>query len=88
MRSKSGTVGYSGGRNEPLVPSSRTQPVETTSCPALMWYWIEPQVPTRTKVSTPACISSSTAIAVEGPPMPVEHTRTGCPSGVRDWATV
>ncbi len=39
-----------------------------------------PQLPTRTSVRAPALTSSSTAIAAEGPPMPVEVTLTGTPS--------
>ena len=42
--------------------------------------WIAPVVPTRRNVRTPSWASSSTAIDVEGPPMPVEHTTTGVPS--------
>ncbi|CSB44598.1 Uncharacterised protein [Vibrio cholerae] len=37
-------------------------------------------MPTRKKVRTPNCANSSTAIDVEGPPIPVEHTTTDCPS--------
>ena len=41
-----------------------------------------PQVPQRMKVSAPMAVSSSMAMAAEGPPMPVEQTLTRSPSSV------
>jgi len=41
---------------------------------------MEPVVPTLTKVRAPMAASSSTAIAVDGEPMPVEQTEIGRPS--------
>ena len=38
-----------------------------------------PEVPTLIKVSAPSLANSSTAIAVEGPPIPVEVTDTCVP---------
>ena len=59
-----------------------------------MWGCIAPDVPTRMNVSAPAPTSSSTAIAVDGQPIPVEVAATGTPSSVpvqvtysRCWAT-
>ena len=43
---------------------------------------VEAQVPTRMKVSAPHLWSSSTQMAVEGPPIPVEVTVTRSPSSV------
>ena len=43
---------------------------------------IAPHDPTRTRVWAPMVQSSSTAIAAEGPPMPVEVTLTATPSSV------
>ena len=39
-----------------------------------------PAVPMRIKVSAPTAMSSSTAMAVLGPPMPVLVMETGMPS--------
>jgi hypothetical protein len=55
----------------------RTEPVVTITSPTAIWGWIAPVVPTRRNVRTPSCASSSTAIDVDGPPMPVEHTTIG-----------
>ena len=44
--------------------------------------WMAPQDPTRMKVSTPTRASSSTAMAAEGLPMPVDVTEIGTPSTV------
>jgi len=45
-----------------------------------MWRWMAPQVPTRMNVSVPIAMSSSSALAVEGPPAPVEQAEIGPPS--------
>ena len=39
-----------------------------------------PHVPTRMNVSAPMAMSSSSALAVDGPPAPVEHAEMGPPS--------
>jgi hypothetical protein len=39
-------------------------------------FWIDPVVPTRMKVVAPMAASSSTAIAVDGDPIPVEQIET------------
>jgi len=41
--------------------------------------WRLPVVPTRMKVSTPILISSSTTMAAEGQPIPVEQALTPTP---------
>ena len=63
-----------------LVPSMRMAPVAITTSPARTLADMPPQVPTRTKVWAPIWISSSMAMAAEGPPMPVEQTLTFSPS--------
>jgi hypothetical protein len=78
-QSKWATAGYSSGAKCRLAPSIRTEPVVTITSPTAMSGWIAPVVPTRRNVRTPSCASSSTAIDVDGPPMPVEHTTTGVP---------
>ena len=45
--------------------------------------WMAPVVPTRRNVRTPSCASSSMAIEADGPPIPVEVTRTGVCRGRR-----
>ena len=45
--------------------------------------WMAPQVPTRMNVSAPMAMSSSSALAVEGPPAPVEQAEMGPPSAQR-----
>lgn len=41
-----------------------------------------PQMPTRTKVSAPTAVNSSSAMTADGPPMPVDTTLTFAPSSV------
>ena len=53
-----------------------------TRSPAGRSVWIEPVVPTRRNVLTPSWPSSSTAMEVDGPPMPVEQTTAGRPPRV------
>ena len=77
VQSKSATAGNSIGAKWPLVPSSRTAAVVTITSPGAINGWIAPVVPTRRNVRTPSWASSSTAIDVDGPPMPVEHTTIG-----------
>ena len=77
---KSATAGNSIGAKCKLAPSRRTDAVVTIMSPTLMFSWIAPVVPTRKKVFTPSWASSSTAIDVDGPPIPVEHTTTFLPS--------
>ena len=79
---KSGTAGNSGGAKWWLAPSRRTAPVVTMTSPGSMWGWIAPVVPTLRNVVTPSCASSSTAIDVDGPPIPVEQTMTSAPPTV------
>jgi hypothetical protein len=62
------------------VPSAFAAPVATTMSPISMPSWSAPVVPTRTTVSTPTRASSSSAMAAEGPPMPVEQMVSGRPS--------
>src|SRR5690348_5874172 len=50
-------------------------PIFTSGCSA-------PHVPTRSSVCTPSSCSSSTPMATEGPPMPVDIADTGTPSTV------
>ena len=52
-----------------LILTMAISPVFVSGC-------IPPEVPTRMKISAPILISSSTAIAVEGQPIPVETTET------------
>ena len=77
MQSKSATAGNSIGAKCRLVPSSRTAAVLTITSPGSVNGWIPPVVPTRRNVRTPSWASSSTAIDVDGPPIPVEHTTMG-----------
>ena len=42
--------------------------------------WVAPQVPTRRKVCTPSSRISSTPIATDGPPIPLETAETGTPA--------
>jgi len=60
----------------------RTLPLTTTMSPHWTSAQVEAQVPTRMKVSAPHLWSSSTQMAVEGPPIPVEVTVTRSPSSV------
>ena len=53
-----------------------------TRSPPITWVAIPPQVPMRIMVRTPVWYSSSTPMAVEGPPMPVDMTSTGSPSSL------
>ena len=62
------------------VPSMRTAPVATTRLPPITSVCMPPQVPTRISVRTPVWHNSSTPMAVEGPPMPVDMTSTFSPS--------
>ena len=73
-------AGYSGGAYSRLVPSWRTAPVAITQSPARTRRSMPPAVPTRMKVSAPTANNSSIAIALDGPPMPVEQTLTRSPS--------
>src|SRR5713226_6778422 len=73
-------AGYSGGTYPLGVPSLRTAPMPMTRSPILISGWAAPHVPTRRNVCTPSSLSSSTAIATEGPPMPDEIVETGTPS--------
>ena len=75
-----GDAGTDSGRYWREVPSSRTVAVEMTRSPRATFIWSDPAVPTRMKVSAPMRASSSTAIAAEGQPMPVEVTETLIPS--------
>ncbi len=77
VHEKSATAGYSSGAKCWLAPSSRTAPVVTMTSATSMSLWIAPVVPTRRNVRTPSCASSSVAIDVDGPPMPVEQTTIG-----------
>jgi hypothetical protein len=61
-----------------VVPSWRTAPVVITRSPKAISGWIPPQEPTRIQVSAPTRASSSTAMAAEGLPIPVELTETAC----------
>jgi hypothetical protein len=65
-----------------VVPSSRIAAVITASSPLNESGCIAPDVPTRMKVSAPILISSSTAMAADGQPIPVETTLTRSPSSV------
>ena len=60
----------------------RTLPLTTTMSPHWTSAQVEAQVPTRMKVSAPHLWSSSTQMAVEGPPIPVEVTVIRSPSSV------
>src|SRR5260370_21635474 len=51
-----------------------------TRSPILISGWAAPHVPTRRKVCTPSSFSSSTAIATDGPPIPVDIVDTFTPS--------
>jgi len=63
-----------------LVPSSLTAASATIRVPIFACGLIAPQVPTLIMSLTPSLASSSTAIAVEGPPMPVDIDITYSPS--------
>jgi len=80
VRWKSDTAGTERGRYCREVPSSRTVAVEITRSPRATFIWSAPAVPTLMKVSAPMRASSSTAIAAEGQPIPVEVTETRTPS--------
>src|SRR5207302_7287451 len=75
-------AGYSGGTYPLGVPSVRTAPYAMTRSPILISGCAAPQVPTRRNVCTPSSASSSTPIATEGPPIPVDIADTGTPSSV------
>src|SRR5215831_6279176 len=70
-------AGYSRGTYASGVPSLRTAPVAMTRSPIRMPGWPPPHVPTRRNVWTPSSPSSSTAMAMDGPPMPLEQVDTG-----------
>ena len=70
------------GRYSRLVPSARMAELATTMLPGMTFAFMPPQVPTRMKVSAPIFTSSSTAMAAEGPPIPVEVTLTFSPRRV------
>ena len=78
--SKSATAGNSIGAYSLLVPSILIAPLAITKSPPHTSSFIPPQVPTLIKVSAPHLTSSSSAIADEGPPIPVEVTETFTPS--------
>ena len=63
-----------------LVPSLRIAALAMSRSPPETFRSMPPLVPTRINVSAPHITSSSTAIAAEGPPIPVEHTLTFSPS--------
>ena len=77
--SEDGTAGNSIGIYCGEVPSCRTAPLAITKSPTLVCSCIAPDVPRRTKVFAPMFANSSTAIAAEGQPIPVEVTLTGLP---------
>ena len=68
-----GTAGTATSSYRSVVPSSLAAPVTTTVSPISMSGWRAPVVPTRTNRSTPTAASSSTAMAADGEPMPVEQ---------------
>src|SRR5256712_2398796 len=80
--SSDATAGYSLGTYPSGVPSLRTEPSAITRSPILISGWAAPQVPTRMNVCTPSSFSSSTPIATDGPPMPVDIVDTGTPSSL------
>ena len=71
------TAGYSIGIYSVDVPSCLTAPLAITKSPTLVCSCIAPEVPSRTIVFTPMFANSSTPIAVEGHPIPVDITLTG-----------
>ena len=73
------TAGNSIGIYCTEVPSYLTAPVAITLSPTLVKSCIAPDVPILTKVLAPILANSSTAIAVEGHPIPVEVTDTDLP---------
>jgi hypothetical protein len=73
------TAGQARGTYCALVPSSRTAAWATITSPRRRPGCIAPQEPTRIRVWAPRLQSSSTAIAAEGPPIPVEVTLTTSP---------
>ena len=77
--SRSATAGYSMGRYEIPVPSSRMAAVPTITSPGCTSGVTEPLVPVRISVLAPTLTSSSTAMAMDGQPIPVEVTETGIP---------
>src|SRR3984893_9758578 len=70
--SSEATAGYSVGTYPFGVPSLRTDPSAITRSPILISGCAAPHVPTRRKVCTPSSLSSSTPIATDGPPIPVD----------------
>ena len=81
-RSKLGTAGYSTGTYSRPVPLLRMAPVGMMRVPGTSVGSMAPQVPTRMRTSAPHFFSSSTPMAVLGPPMPVDMTVTVSPSRV------
>ena len=77
--SKSATAGNSIGIYCFEVPSSLTAPVAIKISPFFTDFSTDPDVPILIKTSAPICANSSTAIAVEGHPIPVETTETSTP---------
>ena len=61
----------------------RMAPVPMTTSPPMTSGAMPPAEPMRMKVSAPQWISSSTAMAVEGLPMPWEQAETFSPSRVQ-----
>ncbi|MNQ84700.1 hypothetical protein D3C85_998390 [compost metagenome] len=80
VQSKSATAGNSMGAKCRLAPSRRTEPVVTITSPTFRCGWMAPVVPMRRKVRIPSWASSSTAMEVDGPPIPVEQMITALPS--------
>ena len=77
-----------------VVPSLRNEPSLTIRSPGSMPGWSAPVLPTRMNDVTPTRASSSTAIAVDGQPIPVDVTVISRPLYVptivrcsRLWAT-
>ena len=77
-----GDAGKLSGRYAWAVPPARIAPLTMTGSPMSMPSRRARADPTRMKVSAPQRLNSSMAMAVDGPPMPVEHTLTGTPSYV------
>src|SRR3972149_7922454 len=69
-------AGYSAATYCLLVPSRRTAAVDIARSPQSRSGVSEPQEPTRMNVFAPILLSSSTAMAAAGQPIPVEHADT------------
>ena len=81
MRNGSATAGNVVGAMSSAAPWLVNAPEPMTTEPTRTWSWIEPDVPTRMIVRTPAWTSSLTTMLIDGAPIPLVAHTTGAPPG-------